>query len=145
MYLFESEVCITMKISINRNSKLFRSDQADELNKAFSSIMDKIQAYQPETKDYKEEVQYFRSSGFRVGDLICIRKIFDCKREYNKFETVDLIDKSIPFEVWTKAISEKNETMNCLIKGNEIKLYGVLSSYPQKMYISEDIVVPSVT
>lgn len=133
-----------MKISINRNSKLFSPDQADELNKAFSSIMDKIQAYQPETKDYKEEVQYFRSGGFRVGDLICIRKTFDCKKEYNKFETVDFIDKSIPFEVWIKAISEKNETMNCLIKGNEIKLYGLLSSYPQKMYISEDIVVPSV-
>ena len=58
-----------MVISVPRNSGLFTEPVADELNKAFYSINDKIEKYESKDLDFKEDVQYLAtdSNSFKGG------------------------------------------------------------------------------
>jgi hypothetical protein len=131
-----------MRVFINRKNSSFNDKFIDEINKAFSSLYDKIDNYVTEDLDYKDEVQLYNGQSFRVGNLICIRDEVIVKENLDHFTAFSSIAKNIPFEVWCTAISEKSENLRCLIKNGIIYLYGRLSEYPQKVYISTDVVSP---
>lgn len=133
-----------MVISINRNSKIFPSDVTDELNKAFAGINDKINAYKSEPLEYKEDVHTIpNSDSFRAGNILSIRETINVTRGFSTFETVKTLNISIPYEVWSSAITDNNEILTVYIYKNELKLYGTLSKFPQKAYVVADIVVPN--
>lgn len=133
-----------MVVVINRNDKTFSPEIADELNAAFSSINNKIRAYKSEPLEYKETVQEFNNSdSFKAGNVLSIRENFLVKEEHSQFDKVQTLPITLPFEVWTKAITENNETLQVYINGSSIYVYGILSHYPQTAYISTDIVLPN--
>ena len=133
-----------MVVSINRNSNIFENQVTDELNKAFASINEKIEAYKSEPLEFKEEVHTFQNSNsFRAGNILSIRETIEVTRGFSYFETVKSLNISIPYEVWTTVITTNNESLTAYLYKNELKLYGSLSSYPQKAYIVTDIVLPN--
>ncbi|MBQ2173742.1 MAG: hypothetical protein II453_01330 [Alphaproteobacteria bacterium] len=133
-----------MVVSINRNSKIFDTQVTDELNKAFSGINDKISAYKSEPLEYKEEVHTIpNSNSFRAGNILSVRETVTVDHGFSSFETVKTLNISIPYEVWSSAITENNENLTAYIYKNELKLYGSLSKFPQKAYIVADIVLPN--
>lgn len=133
-----------MVVSINRNSKIFDKQVTDELNKAFAGINDKIEAYKSEPLEFKEELHTIpNSDSFRAGSILSIRETINVDRGFSTFETVKTMNISIPYEVWSSAITENNEVLTAYIYKNELKLYGSLSSYPQKAFIVIDVVTPN--
>ena len=123
-----------MVVSINRNSKIFDTQVTDELNKAFSGINDKISAYKSEPLEYKEEVHTIpNSNSFRAGNILSVRETVTVDHGFSSFETVKTLNISIPYEVWSSAITENNENLTAYIYKNELKLYGSLSKFPQKI------------
>lgn len=133
-----------MVVSISRNSKIFDSQVTDELNKAFSGINDKINAYKSEPLEYKEEVHTFSdSNSFRAGNILSIRETINVDHGFSTFETVKTLNISIPYEVWTNVITDNNENLTAYIYKNELRLYGSLSKFPQKAFIVTDIVLPN--
>lgn len=133
-----------MVVSINRNSKIFDKQVTDELNKAFAGINDKIEAYKSEPLEFKEELHTIpNSDSFRAGNILSIRETINVDRGFSTFETVKTMNISIPYEVWSSAITENNEVLTAYIYKNELKLYGSLSSYPQKAFIVIDVVTPN--
>lgn len=133
-----------MVVVIPRDGKVFTDDITDELNAAFSSINEKIRNYKTEDLDYKEQVQQFSNSdSFKAGNVLSIRENFVVKEEHSQFDKVQALPVALPFEVWTKAITENNETLQVYINGSSIYVYGILSHYPQTAYISTDIVLPN--
>ena len=133
-----------MVVSINRNSKIFDTQVTDELNKAFSGINDKISAYKSEPLEYKEEVHTIpNSNSFRAGNILSIRETITVDRGFSSFETVKTLNISIPYEVWTSAITDNNEILTVYLYKSELKLYGSLSKYPQNAFICQDIVLPN--
>ena len=133
-----------MVVSINRNSKIFDSQVTDELNKAFANINEKIEAYKSEPLEYKEEVHLIpNSNSFRAGNILSIRETINVTRGFSTFETVKKLNVSVPYEVWTNAITDQNESLTVYLYKNELKLYGSLSKYPQKVFITQDIVLPN--
>ena len=132
-----------MVVSINRNSKIFDPQVTDELNKAFASLNEKIEAYKSEPLEFKEEVHTFpNSNSFRAGNILSIRETINVDHGFSTFEMVKTLNISIPYEVWTNVITDHNESLTAYIYKNELKFYGSLSSYPQKAYIVADIVIP---
>ena len=133
-----------MVVSINRNSKIFDTQVTDELNKAFAGINDKISAYKSEPLEYKEEVHTIpNSSSFRAGNILSLRETINVTRGFSTFETVKKLNISVPYEVWTSAITDNNEILTVYLYKNELKLYGSLSKYPQEAFIVSDIVLPN--
>lgn len=133
-----------MVVSISRNSKIFDPQIIDEINKAFASINEKIEAYKSEPLDFKEEVHTIpNSNSFRAGNILSIRETVTVTQGFSSFETVKTMNISIPYEVWSSAITENNEALTAYIYKNELKLYGSLSSYPQKVFIVIDVVTPN--
>lgn len=133
-----------MVVSISRNSKIFDSQVTDELNKAFASLNEKIEAYKSEPLEYKEEIHTFQNSNsFRAGNILSIRETINITQGFSYFETVKTLNISVPYEVWTNVITDNNESLTAYIYKNELKLYGSLSSYPQKAFIVTDIVIPN--
>lgn len=133
-----------MVVSINRNSKIFDTQVTDELNKAFAGINDKISAYKTEPLEYKEEVHTIpNSSSFRAGNILSLRETINVTRGFSSFETVKTLNISVPYEVWGNVITDQNESLTFYLYKNELRLYGSLSSYPQKAFIVQDIVLPN--
>lgn len=134
-----------MVISVPRNSGLFTEPVADELNKAFYSINDKIEKYESKDLDFKEDVQYLSpdSNSFKGGNVISFRDGFTIDKAMNRFTKVGNIMITVPYDVWTWATTEYNESMFIHIKGREVFAYGNLSYYPQIAYLCTDIVVPN--
>lgn len=133
-----------MVVSINRNSKIFDTQVTDELNKAFASLNDKIEAYKSEPLEYKEEVHTIpNSNSFRAGNILSIRETVNVDHGFSTFETVKTLNISVPYEVWTNVITDSNESLTAYIYKNELKLYGSLSKFPQKAFIVTDIVIPN--
>ncbi len=133
-----------MVVSINRNSKIFDTQVTDELNKAFSGINDKINAYKSEPLEYKEEVHTIpNSDSFRAGNILSIRETLTVDRGFSSFETVKILGISVPYEVWGNSITDNNESLTFYLYKNELKIYGSLSKFPQKAYIVADIVLPN--
>lgn len=133
-----------MVVSINRNSNIFENQVTDELNKAFASINEKIEAYKTEPLEYKEEVHTIpNSSSFRAGNILSLRETINVTRGFSSFETVKTLNISVPYEIWGGSITDQNESLTFYIYKNELKLYGSLSKFPQKAYIVADIVLPN--
>ena len=76
-----------MVITIKRDSGLFDKSVADELNKGFASINEKVENYQNEDLDYKENIQLLEGNGntFRSGNLLCIRESLTIPKRLEKF------------------------------------------------------------
>ena len=133
-----------MVVSINRNSKIFDKQITDELNKAFSGINDKINAYKSEPLEYKEEVHTIQNSdSFRAGNILSIRETVNIDHGLSSFETVKNLNVSVPYEVWGTSVTANNEVLTFYLYKNELKLYGSLSKFPQKAYIVADVVLPN--
>lgn len=135
-----------MVISVNRNSGIFDKKVADELNKSFNAINQKIADYKAEDLEYKEDTQLLgtNTNSFRSGHLICIRDKFEITEPYTEFTKVGKILVSVPYDVWTTGVTPNNEAVFVHIKGQDVYIYGTVSYYPQYAYVSQDIVVPKV-
>jgi len=135
-----------MVITVNRNSGVFDKNVADELNKSFATINKKIDETNWPDLAYKEDVQLLGTdtNSFRSGHLICIREHFTIKKKFDKFTEIGKINVSVPYDVWTVGVTSTNESLFCHITGNKVFAYGILSKYPQELYISADIVLPHV-
>lgn len=133
-----------MVISINRNSGIFDKNVADELNKSFNAINQKIADYKAEDLEYKEDTQLLgtNTNSFRSGHLICIRDKFEITEPYNEFTKVGKILASVPYDVWCTGVTPNNEAVFVHITGQSVYIYGTVSYYPQYVYISQDIVIP---
>lgn len=132
-----------MKISINRNSGLFTPAQSDQINKAFDGINHQIDEYVAPDLDYKEPVQVMRGSSFKTGNLLCIRDTFTLEGSLEEFTFIGNLDCSVTFDVWGNAVSENNEIVKIHITGNSLYVIGRLSYYPQRVYLSQDVVLPN--
>jgi len=135
-----------MVITINRNSDIFDKNVADELNKSFATINKKIDATDWPDLEYKEDVQLLgtNTNSFRSGHLICIRDHFTISTSFEQFTEIGTINVSVPYDVWTVGVTDNNESCFIHIKGNKVYAYGTVSYYPQNLYVSTDIVLPSV-
>lgn len=135
-----------MVISVPRNSGLFTEAVSDELNKAFYTINNKIEKYENKDLDYKEDVQYLgpNSNSFKSGNVICFRDGFEIKGQLEKFTKVGSVLATVPYDVWTWAITPYNEAMFIHIKGRDVFAQGTLSYYPQIAYLCTDVVVPNL-
>ena len=129
-----------MIVHVNRNSGIFSKQQTDELNKAFSIINDKIEAYKAEPLAYKNDVAVFDNCFILDERLLCIRIKFDFT--YNdSFVKVAELPRSIPYNVWTKANNEKNESVFIHIKDKDVFAYGAASE--GQYYLCIDIIIPN--
>ena len=127
-----------MIVQINRNSDIFSKQQTDELNKAFSIINDKIEAYEAEPLAYKNEVAVFDNCFILDERILCIRLKFDFT--YNdSFTKVAELPRSIPYDVWTKANNEKNESVFVHVNGKDVFAYGAASE--GQYYLCMDIII----
>ena len=64
------------------------------------------------------------------------------EKEFSEFTKVRSLPISIPYEVWGRAITQNNESLQVYINKSDIYVYGTLSKYPQTAYISTDVVLP---
>ncbi len=136
-----------MVVTIKRDSGLFPTAVADELNKSFNTINKNIEAYKNVDLDYKEDVQLIpnTTNTFRSGNVLCIREKFTIDHRLEKFtELISYISVSVPYDIWTYAISDKQEFIQIHIKGNTVYGYGTLSSYPQTVNLAIDAVLPKI-
>ena len=133
-----------MVVTIKRDSGLFDKSVADELNKSFATINEKIENYQNSDLDYKEDIQLIKGNdnSFRSGNLLCIRESFTISKRLEKFTALKSLSVNIPYDVWGWATTEKQEMVYIHILNNTIYGYGTFTQYPQKAYLVLDIVVP---
>lgn len=135
-----------MVVAIKRDSGLFPTAVADELNKSFNTINKNIEAYKNEDLEYKEDVQLISntSNTFRAGNVLCIREKLVIDKRMERFTELKNIQVSIPYDIWTYAVSDTQEVILVHIKGNTIYGYGTLSHYPQTVNLVIDAILPKV-
>lgn len=131
-----------MVVTINRNDKLFSPQIADELNKSFYTINQKIGSYKAEELDYKYNVQFVSNSdSFILDNVFCIREKFVSAGNYETFTKIKDLPRSVPFDVWTQAVSLKGDFLTVHIKDKEIFVYG-LSRSDDIFYLYCDVILP---
>ena len=131
-----------MVISINRNDNIFDKQVADELNISFAAINKKIENYKAEDLEHKEDLRYLGGNSFVAGKIVCLRESVWIRERAKNFTEIGKLNITIPYNVWTTAVTENGDSMICYIKNSSIYVQGTLSKYPQSVYIVEDIVLP---
>ena len=131
-----------MFISINRNADIFDKQVADELNISFAAISKKIEDYKTEDLEHKENLRYLGGNSFVAGKIVCIRETVRINGRAKNFTEVGRLNVTIPYNVWTTAVTENGESLICYIRDSSIYVQGTLSKYPQEVYVVEDIVLP---
>jgi len=133
-----------MVVSINRNNNnIFSPQTIDELNNSFFQINNLISEYKPEPLEYKSNIQYINNSNsFIAENILCIRESFISQGVYDRFTKILELPKSVPYDVWCSAISEKSNFLTVHIKNKSVLVYG--TSTPNEVFnIVIDIVLPN--
>ncbi len=133
-----------MVVSINRNSKVFDKNTTDELNSAFYKINQAISNYKSEPLQHKAAIQYIdNSNSFIAENILCIRETFKSIGVYSSFTKILDLPRSVPYDVWTTAVSEGGNIMMVHIKEKSLSVYGT-SLEGEIFHIILDVVLPNI-
>ena len=138
-----------MVVVVNRKDGIFNPEVSDQLNLVFNGINKKIESYKVLPLEYKLDVQALSGNSFRAGNLLCVRDSIEVTHKYDELTKLDKkLNVRLPYEIWTTAVSEKGDVCTIRIGNREdpedssFYISGHLTTYPQKLYVCTDVVVP---
>lgn len=140
-----------MVIVVNRKDGTFNPDVSDQLNLVFNGINKKISDFPVKNLEYKLNTQMLSGNSFRAENLLCIRDSFLMEHKYDVLTKLDKkLNIKIPYEIWGTGVTESGDLCTIRIGNREdpedsnFYVTGHLTSYPQKVYICLDAILPDV-